>query len=146
MPQENICHYTEENCFETFSYWPCMLILLQKRAPANRFWHRRRQSVDLDGAIKEDEFVVGTAPSTGDLDILSSSNSASSTSLHVQVSYQTEQNLKEEWAATVIQTAFRAFLVLYAVYFTECLSSLEILMYSGQFYCITILLGNTYKQ
>ena len=136
-----MCRYTEENRVGTFSYLPCMLMLLQKRASASRFWHRRRQSADLDGAIKGDEFIVGTAPSTGELDIQSSSNSASSPSLHVQVSYQAEQNLKEECAATVIQTAFRAFLVLYAVSFTECPSSLKILMYSGQFCCIIILLA-----
>lgn len=83
---------------------------VNKRVPPSRFWHRRRQSMDLDNALKEDESVVDTALSMGDPDIQSCSNSASSTSLHVQVSYQTEQNLREEWAATVIQTAFRAFL------------------------------------
>ncbi|ONK67281.1 uncharacterized protein A4U43_C06F18510 [Asparagus officinalis] len=79
-----------------------------KSVATSHFRHRRRQSVDLDDAINEEE-VVGTAQ-TGDLDIQSRSSSASSTSQHVQISYQTEQSLKEEWAATVIQTAFRAFL------------------------------------
>ncbi|KAJ6850546.1 protein IQ-DOMAIN 1-like [Iris pallida] len=80
-----------------------------KMVTASHFWHQRRQSTDLDNAIREDEFAVGATLSR-DADIQSISNTASSTSLHVQVSYQTEQNLKEEWAATVIQTAFRAFL------------------------------------
>lgn len=35
-----------------------------------------------------------------------------STSFNVQVSCQTEKIKKDEWAATVIQSAFRAFLVL----------------------------------
>ncbi|KAJ6846559.1 protein IQ-DOMAIN 1-like [Iris pallida] len=81
-----------------------------RRVTANRFWHRRRQSTDLDSMIREDEFAVGATSSAGEVDIQSSSNTASLSSLHVQVSYQTEQNLREEWAATVIQTAFRAFL------------------------------------
>lgn len=81
-----------------------------KRVNASQFWHRRRQSTDLDSAIREDEFAVGATSSAGDADIQSISNTTSSTSLHVQVSNQTEQNMKEEWAATFIQTAFRAFL------------------------------------
>lgn len=82
-----------------------------KRVNASQFWHRRRQSTDLDSAIREDEFAAGATSSAGDADIQSISNTTSSTSLHVQVSNQTEQNMKEEWAATFIQTAFRAFLV-----------------------------------
>ncbi|XP_008787762.2 protein IQ-DOMAIN 1-like [Phoenix dactylifera] len=84
-----------------------------RRVIANRFWHRRKQSINLDSAIVDDEFAVGTAPLTADANIQSSSHSTSSptnTSLQVQASCQTEQNAKEDWAATVIQTAFRAFL------------------------------------
>ncbi|ONK65130.1 uncharacterized protein A4U43_C07F33990 [Asparagus officinalis] len=81
-----------------------------KRRPSGYSWHQRRQSVNLDDEIKEEEFVIGTAMPTGELEVQASSNSALSTSLQVQVSYQTKENLKEEWAATVIQTVFRAFL------------------------------------
>lgn len=83
-----------------------------RRASANRFWNRRRHSVDLDSTILEEEFIVGIAPQAEDGNILSSSNSAASpaTVLYEQVPCQNEQKAKEEWAATVIQTAFRAFL------------------------------------
>lgn len=84
---------------------------LQKNDATTRFWHQRNHSVDFDTATTE--FVERTNLSTGDV-IQTSSNSESSptTSLHVQLSSQSrsEQNVKEEWAATVIQTAFRSFL------------------------------------
>ncbi|KAM0951983.1 putative IQ motif, EF-hand binding protein [Dioscorea sansibarensis] len=72
---------------------------------ANR---HEKYSVNLNGAGIDDGFADGAISQVRH----SSSNSASSpsTSLHVQVSCQTEQNVKEDWAATVIQTAFRAFL------------------------------------
>ncbi|XP_010906027.1 protein IQ-DOMAIN 5 [Elaeis guineensis] len=84
-----------------------------KRVTATRFWHRRKHSIDLDGPIVDNEFAVGTAPLTADVNIQSSPHSTSSpanTSLQVQASGQTELNSREDWAATVIQTAFRAFL------------------------------------
>lgn len=65
----------------------------------------------------QDEFSVGTS-STGNGDAQSSSNP--STSLLMPVSSQTEQDAKENWAATVIQTAFRAFLVLCNVLLIMC--------------------------
>lgn len=111
-----------------------MLILLQKKVPPSRFWLRRRQSIDLDDAIREDEFAVGTAPSSEDPDMQLSSNSASTVSLHVQVSYQTEKNLKEEWAATVIQTAFRAFLVY--IILSHCVAIVKVVVLP---FCMTII-------
>ncbi|KAH0468701.1 hypothetical protein IEQ34_001933 [Dendrobium chrysotoxum] len=84
---------------------------LQKNDGTTHFWHRRNHSVEFDAATTE--FVEKTNLSAGDI-IQTSSNSESSpaTSLHVQLSSQSrsEQSVKEEWAATVIQTAFRAFL------------------------------------
>ncbi|KAJ0982626.1 hypothetical protein J5N97_010881 [Dioscorea zingiberensis] len=67
-----------------------------------------KNSLNLNGACLDDGYAEGAIPQITH----SSSNSTSSpcTSLHVQVSCQTEQNVKEDWAATVIQTAFRAFL------------------------------------
>ncbi|KAI0527088.1 hypothetical protein KFK09_002686 [Dendrobium nobile] len=83
-----------------------------KNDGTTHFWHRRNHSVDFDTATTE-EFVEKMNLSAGDI-IQTSSNSESSpaTSLHVQLSSQSrsEQSVKEEWAATVIQTAFRAFL------------------------------------
>lgn len=85
-----------------------------KKEATTRFWHRRNRSVEFDAVKTEDELMERTTLSTGDAVIQTSSNSASSptTSLHVQMSSQarSELNVKEEWAATVIQTAFRAFL------------------------------------
>ncbi|XP_042511563.1 protein IQ-DOMAIN 5-like isoform X2 [Macadamia integrifolia] len=75
-----------------------------RSAPANRFWNRRRHSVD--------EFVHDSDPLTGDAKVQSSSDASSSpaTLLQVQPAAQVEKNVKEEWAATRIQTAFRGFL------------------------------------
>ncbi|KAI0497481.1 hypothetical protein KFK09_020709 [Dendrobium nobile] len=89
---------------------------ITKKDATSSHWHRRSRSVDFDTFVKEDERVVGTTLSAGDAVVQASSNSEHSpaTKLHVQVpsqaATQSEQNVKEEWAATVIQTAFRAFL------------------------------------
>lgn len=86
----------------------------ENKDTTTRFWHRRNQSVDFDACTTEDGFIARTTPSMGDTVLQTSSNSAASppTSLHAQASSEarSEQNVKEEWAATVIQTAFRAFL------------------------------------
>ncbi|XP_020574386.1 protein IQ-DOMAIN 1 isoform X2 [Phalaenopsis equestris] len=89
----------------------CENVGTMKNDATTHFWHRRNHSVDFDTAATD--FVERTNLSTGDI-IQTSSNSDTSpaTSLHVQLSSQSrsEPSLKEEWAATVIQTAFRAFL------------------------------------
>ncbi|KAJ0966337.1 hypothetical protein J5N97_027475 [Dioscorea zingiberensis] len=83
-----------------------------KRAIANHPWHRRKNSVDFINAVIHDEYSEGNDSQTKDANIQSSSNSTSSpsTSIDVRVSCQAEQNTKQERAATVIQSAFRAFL------------------------------------
>ncbi|XP_072952577.1 protein IQ-DOMAIN 5-like [Typha angustifolia] len=67
-------------------------------------------AVDHDGAGIE--VAVESGSSTGHANVLPSSNPMSfpTASFHMKVSSQTEQHVKESWAATVIQTAFRAFL------------------------------------
>ncbi|KAK1287021.1 Protein IQ-DOMAIN 1 [Acorus calamus] len=83
-----------------------------KRASGGRFWHRQRDSVEVASTIPDDDYAHGGAQSTGDADIHSCSDTACSIEnlLHVQPSAPNPGNVKEEWAATVIQTAFRGFL------------------------------------
>ncbi|XP_010263052.1 PREDICTED: protein IQ-DOMAIN 1 isoform X2 [Nelumbo nucifera] len=83
-----------------------------KTATGSRFWHRRKQSVEIDSDILNDEFAQNTAQLTRGATGQSNSESASSpaSSLQVQPTAHIEKNMKEEWAATLIQTAFRGFL------------------------------------
>lgn len=89
------------------------LVILQKKVVSDRSRHRRKRSINYDSVVIEEESTVETAELVGEASIKSSANPASSptSSLQVQVSSQTEQIVKEDWAATVIQTAFRGFLV-----------------------------------
>ncbi|RZS07670.1 hypothetical protein BHM03_00038547, partial [Ensete ventricosum] len=84
----------------------------KRSASADKSHGRKKNSVGLDCAKTEDEYAPGTAPMAGDANIQSNSNSTSSptTSNNRQVTCQTQESIREEWAATVIQTAFRAFL------------------------------------
>ncbi|XP_065036244.1 protein IQ-DOMAIN 5-like isoform X1 [Musa acuminata AAA Group] len=83
-----------------------------KSASADKSQGRKKNSVGLDCAKTEDEYAPGTAPMAGDANIQSNSNSTSSpsTSNNRQVTCQTQESIREGWAATVIQSAFRAFL------------------------------------
>ncbi|KAF9595937.1 hypothetical protein IFM89_006218 [Coptis chinensis] len=83
-----------------------------KSAGGGRFWHRRKASVDFDANIYKEDFAHNSAPEIGDANIQSSTDTASSptSSLQVQNVAQTQQFVKEEWAATHIQRAFRGFL------------------------------------
>ncbi|KAJ8513062.1 hypothetical protein OPV22_003496 [Ensete ventricosum] len=77
-------------------------------ASANMLNIQKKNYVSLDPATTEDKFALGSGPSTGDANLQSNSDSASSPT--TQMTSQTQQNMREEWAATVIQTAFRALL------------------------------------
>ncbi|KAL5999231.1 hypothetical protein ACLOJK_040681 [Asimina triloba] len=83
-----------------------------KAVTPGRFWHRRKHSVEIDITGLEDESGQNVVQPAEDVIIQSSSNDGTSpsSSLHVQAAVQIEQNAKEEWSATKIQTAFRAFL------------------------------------
>ncbi|KAF5194788.1 Iq-domain [Thalictrum thalictroides] len=83
-----------------------------KSVSGGRFWHRRKSSVDFSVNNLKDEFAHSSAPQSGDANIQSSPDTASSPSSSLQVHNvaQTQQKSKEEWAATHIQTAFRGFL------------------------------------
>ncbi|CAL9758449.1 unnamed protein product [Musa acuminata subsp. burmannicoides] len=74
-------------------------------ASADKSQGRKKNSVGLDCAKTEDEYAPGTAPLAGDANIQSNSNSTSSpsTSNNRQVTCQTQESIREGWAATVIQ-------------------------------------------
>ncbi|KAI3924489.1 hypothetical protein MKW98_032690 [Papaver atlanticum] len=83
-----------------------------KVSPGSRFWHRRKQSIQIDNNILKEEFSQDTDPKVGDdgVHIDSDNVSSADSSLQVQDVNQTKVNEEEEWAATLIQTAFRGFL------------------------------------
>uniref|UniRef100_A0A0D3FPY4 DUF4005 domain-containing protein n=2 Tax=Oryza TaxID=4527 RepID=A0A0D3FPY4_9ORYZ len=80
----------------------------QKRDGANHFHCQNQHGQDHDNLGAPEEFPDENGPSEGDSNALSCSEPAFS-SPNVPVP-QTEEELKEIWAATVIQTVFRAFL------------------------------------
>ncbi|KAL7174504.1 hypothetical protein ACSBR2_033705 [Camellia fascicularis] len=77
-----------------------------------KFQHRRKHSVEIDADIIQDDFNHTAAPPIVDANILSIPDAAGSPSslLQVQDAVQDQQNMREEWAATCIQTTFRGFL------------------------------------
>ncbi|XP_026418585.1 protein IQ-DOMAIN 1-like isoform X2 [Papaver somniferum] len=83
-----------------------------KASPGSRFWHRRKQSIQIDNNILKEEFSLDIDPKVGDdgVHIDSDNVSSADSSLQVQDVNQTKVNEEEEWAATLIQTAFRGFL------------------------------------
>ncbi|MCL7049184.1 hypothetical protein MKW94_016702 [Papaver nudicaule] len=83
-----------------------------KVSPGSRFWHRRKQSIQIDDNIPKGEISQNTDPKVGDDGVHIDSDAASSadSSLQVQDVNQIKVNKVEEWAATLIQTAFRGFL------------------------------------
>lgn len=87
--------------------------ILQRASAGSRFWHRRKHSVEIGSAVLEDELGQDDTPAKEAVIVQSSSITETSpvSSLHVQTATHTAQSMKEEWAATRIQTAFRAFLV-----------------------------------
>lgn len=92
---------------------------MQRSRSTGKIWHRRKHSVEIDNSVLENEFnqnVVTSIDETKDTNFQSVSDSASSpsTSLQVQNAAQFQQNMREEWAAIRIQTAFRGFLVIVA--------------------------------
>ncbi|RZR79122.1 hypothetical protein BHM03_00004730 [Ensete ventricosum] len=83
-----------------------------KSASANRLCSQKKNSVGVDCVMMEDEFAPAVVPYAGNANIQSNSNSASSPTIseNRQLAYQTQESMREEWAAVVIQSAFRAFL------------------------------------
>ena len=86
---------------------------MQKIAGTGKYWHRRKNSVEINTDILQHEFTHNDAIPIEDTNIHPNPNAAGSpsTSLLIRDASQVEPNTTEEWAATRIQTAFRGFLV-----------------------------------
>ena len=90
--------------------FPCLLIRselgkLQKRDTVDQF-----HCQDHGSLVAREEFPDGNGPSEGDCDARPSCSGPGFSTLSVPLP-QTEEELKEIWAATVVQTAYRALLV-----------------------------------
>lgn len=77
-----------------------------------KFQHRRKHAVEVDADKLQVEFKDNVAEPVGDANIHSVPDASESPSASLQAQYvaQNQQVLREEWAATRIQTAFRGFL------------------------------------
>ncbi|KAL6894578.1 hypothetical protein ACP4OV_008676 [Aristida adscensionis] len=79
-------------------------------SPADQPLHKRKHSLDPEGAVAAEEIAVQSEASTDDNNTQTISNSVCSDSTcEVPVS-QADSDRKQDLAATVIQSAFRAFL------------------------------------
>ncbi|KAF0914702.1 hypothetical protein E2562_031210 [Oryza meyeriana var. granulata] len=79
------------------------------RSSTAQLLHKRKDSTDTECAVAVEELTVPTEPLACDSNIQTVPNFTSSLSTTLQVS-QTELDTREHHAATVIQSAFRAFL------------------------------------
>lgn len=79
------------------------------RTTASRFQHRRKHSTEIDSNGLQYEFDASAAPPIGNTQLNPDAVDSPSSSLEVN-NAQSELNVREEWAATCIQTAFRGFL------------------------------------
>uniref|UniRef100_A0A0E0D423 DUF4005 domain-containing protein n=1 Tax=Oryza meridionalis TaxID=40149 RepID=A0A0E0D423_9ORYZ len=84
----------------------------ETRTPAAQLLHKRKHSLDTERAILVEELAVQSEPLTDDTNTqtVSDSISSDSTLLGVHISQIEEHKTKEDVAATLIQSAFRAFL------------------------------------
>ncbi|KAJ4710422.1 protein IQ-DOMAIN 1-like [Melia azedarach] len=84
----------------------------ENRTAASRFRHRRKSSVEIDADKLHDELDQKATPLVEDanVDVVADAAGSPSSSLQVQNAAHNQQILREEWAATRIQTAFRGFL------------------------------------
>ncbi|XP_023001301.1 protein IQ-DOMAIN 1-like [Cucurbita maxima] len=82
------------------------------RTVTNKFWHRRKHSVDIDADKLEHEFNSNFTPFIEEANALSDPEAASipSGSLQICDALRSRQNDIEEQAAIRIQTMFRSFL------------------------------------
>lgn len=94
-----------------------------QRTVNNKFWHRRKHSVDVDAEKLQHDFNSNFTPFVGESCTLSDPEVATipSDSLQTCDALQSRQNNIEEQAAIRIQTMFRGFLVLLVV-ISACIS------------------------
>lgn len=84
-----------------------------QRAPASgKFLHRRRHSVEIESDVLQDEFNDKSVTPIKAEHSTSEAGASPSNSLQMTNVSQVEQNMREQWAAKCIQTAFRGVLVL----------------------------------
>ncbi|TVU48980.1 hypothetical protein EJB05_00269 [Eragrostis curvula] len=81
----------------------------EARSSATQLLHQQKHSVDTEGSPAVEELRGQSEPLTGDINTAAISNLASSPSTDVQIA-PTELDTKEQQAAVVIQSAYRAFL------------------------------------
>lgn len=84
-----------------------------QKVNTGRFRHRRKSSVEINSDIFLNTLNVEDVNSSAIQDVINSP----STAQRLHDSSQIEQQVREYWAATQIQTAFRGFLVLYLFYY-----------------------------
>lgn len=98
----------------------CCVLQSSQRTATSKFRQRRKHSVDFDADKLQEEFKDNVAEPVGDANhsVLDASESPSA-SLQVQDVAHNQKALREEWAATRIQTAFRGFLVFFLVSFNN---------------------------
>jgi len=91
-----------------------MLLLLQRKPALSTSQHHRGYSIEI-GDLACWQGSCQTSELAEDADVRPLSDTAASPSSSLQVHYETEDQpkMREEWAATYIQTAFRGFLVQY---------------------------------
>lgn len=95
----------------------CVFSLIIQRTVTNKFWHRRKHSVDIDADKLQHEFNSNFTPFVEESNALSEPEAVSipSDSLQTYDALHSQQNDIEEQAAIRIQTMFRGFLVLLVV-------------------------------
>ncbi|VVA29757.1 PREDICTED: IQ-DOMAIN [Prunus dulcis] len=82
----------------------------ENRTAGNKFRHRRKNSIEIDSRI-QCEFDADAPPPVGVSSTQLNIDTVGSPSGSLQVhDVQSERNVREQWAATRIQTAFRGFL------------------------------------
>ncbi|KAL8146426.1 hypothetical protein AgCh_004242 [Apium graveolens] len=83
----------------------------ENKAPASaKFLHRRRHSVEIESDVLQDEFNDKSVTPVKAEYSASEAGASPSNSLQMTNVSQVEQNMREQWAATCIQTAFRGVL------------------------------------
>lgn len=95
------------------SFISCYVFSSQRKA-GSRSQHRRKHCVEIDAEKLQNEFEQNIASPAGDANFnaVAEATGSPSDSLQVQNPTYNQQVVREERAATCIQTAFRGFLVL----------------------------------
>lgn len=84
---------------------------MQRDPASGKFRHRRRHSIEFESDVLQDEFNDKTCTAVNEEHLASDAGASPSNSFQMVNASQFEQNTREQWAATCIQTAFRGVLV-----------------------------------